>query len=307
MTGRYLLSRAVQSVVLLVLVTAVVFLILRLTPGDPALVLLGTQAPPEAITELRRNLGLDRPLWEQYARYLGQLARGDLGSSIRAQRPVGPYVAQRIPATLHLLASAVLLATVIGIPLGIVAALRQGRAVDQLVVAVSSLGQSVPSFWFGLILIVILSVNLRLLPSSGRGTLAHLVMPAVTLAFFLVGLVLRLTRASMLEVLAADYVRTARAKGLAERLVVAKHALRNAMLPLVTVLGLQVATLLSGAIITETVFAWPGIGTLAINAIYQRDYPVVQAIVLLSALAFVLVNFLVDLLYVYLDPRIAYR
>ncbi|MBI4279672.1 MAG: ABC transporter permease [Armatimonadetes bacterium] len=299
--------RATQSILLLLLATVVVFLILRLAPGDPALLLLGDQTSPEGLAQLRKVMGLDRPLPEQYLNYLSRLLRGDFGTSIRAQRPVLTYVGYRLPASLQLLAATLAFAILLGLPIGIIAAVRHRSLVDYSVMTVSLLGQSVPAFWLGLMLIVVFSVHLRLLPPSGRGGLAHLIMPSFTLGFYLLGLVSRLTRSEMLEVLSADYVRTARAKGLAERIVVAKHALRNALLPVVTVLGLQAGALLGGAVVTETVFSWPGIGSLAVQAVYQRDYPVVQGIVLLSATMFVLVNFLVDVMYLYLDPRIAYR
>jgi peptide/nickel transport system permease protein len=256
------------------------------------------------VAEVRRALGLDRPLAEQYWRFVSRAARGDFGQSIRAMRPVLPYVLERLPATLELSAGALLISAGLGIPLGVLAATRRRSVWDRLSLNLALLAQSAPNFWVGLILIAVFSVNLGVLPVSGRGGLRHLVLPSVTLAIFFIGLVVRLTRSGMLEVLSQDYVRTAWAKGMPERLVVFRHALKNAMIPIVTVLGLQVGTLLGGAVVTETVFAWPGMGQLAVQAIYQRDYPVVQAIVLLLGSVFVLINWAVDMTYSLLDPRV---
>ena len=304
MSFRYVAQRSVHSLILLVGVSVVVFLLLHIVPGDPAQVLLGEQATPQRVAEVRRALGLDRPLPEQYWRFLSRAARGDFGQSIRAMRPVLPYVLERLPATLELSAGALLISAGLGIPLGVLAAARRHSVWDRLSMGLALLAQSAPNFWVGLILIALVSVKLGILPVSGRGGLDHLVLPSVTLAIFFVGLVVRLTRSGMLEVLAQDYVRTAGAKGLPERLVIFRHALKNAMIPIVTVLGLQVGTLLGGAVVTETVFAWPGMGQLAVQAIYQRDYPVVQCIVLLLGAAFVLINWAVDVSYSFLDPRI---
>ncbi|MBI4276957.1 MAG: ABC transporter permease [Armatimonadetes bacterium] len=304
---RYLLHRAVQSLVMLWLVTLLVFLLLRLVPGDPAQMIAGDYAGRDVVESIRRALGLDRPLYEQYLVYMRNLLRGDMGVSIRAQRPALPYVLERLPATGELAVAAFGVAVAVGLPLGIVAAVRRRSLWDALASACALLGQSVPSYWLGLMLMVIFAVHLRLLPTSGRGSFLHLIMPGVTLASWMIGLITRLTRSGLLDVLLQDYIRTARAKGLPERDVVSRHALRNALIPIVTVLGLQIGTLLGGAVVTETVFAWPGMGLLVVQAVSQRDYPVVQAIVLLSALVFVVVNFAVDVLYQYLDPRISYE
>jgi peptide/nickel transport system permease protein len=304
MSLRYVVRRSLHSVGLLVGVSLVVFLLLHVVPGDPAQVLLGDQATPQRVAEIRTALGLDRPLPEQYWRFASRAVQGDFGQSIRAMRPVLPYVVERLPATLELALGALLISTGLGIPLGVLAAARRRSAWDFSSMALALLAQSAPNFWVGLILIAVFSVKLGILPVSGRGGPAHLVLPSVTLAIFFLGLVVRLTRSGMLEVLAQDYVRTAGAKGLPERLVVFRHALKNAMIPIVTVLGLQVGTLLGGAVVTETVFAWPGMGQLAVQAIYQRDYPVVQCIVLLLGGVFVVVNWLVDMSYTLLDPRI---
>jgi ABC-type dipeptide/oligopeptide/nickel transport system permease component len=303
-TPAYLLHRSLHSLLLLFGVSLVVFLLLHIVPGDPAQVLLGEQATPERVAEVRRALGLDRPLLEQYGRFVGRALRGDFGQSIRAMRPVLPYVLERLPATLELTLGAFLLSTGIGVPLGVLAAVRRRSGWDRLSLNLSLLAQSAPSFWIGLILIALFAVRFRVFPVSGRGTLAHLVLPSVTLAFFFIGLVVRLTRSGLLDALGQDYVRTAWSKGLPARLVIFRHALRNAMIPIVTVLGLQVGTLLGGAVVTETVFAWPGMGQLAVQAIAQRDYPVVQAIVLFLGAAFVLINWAVDVSYGLLDPRV---
>jgi ABC-type dipeptide/oligopeptide/nickel transport system permease component len=300
----YLLRRLGSSAVAVLGVLILVFLFLHIVPGDPAQVLLGDQATPERVVEVRRALGLDRPLPEQYWRFVSRAVQGDFGQSIRAMRPVLPYVVERLPATLELAAGALLISTGLGIPLGVLAAARRHSIWDRLSMSLALAAQSAPNFWVGLILIALFSVKLGVLPVSGRGGLGHLVLPSVTLAIFFVGLVVRLTRSGMLEVLAQDYVRTAGAKGLPERLVIFRHALKNAMIPIVTVLGLQIGTLLGGAVVTETVFAWPGMGQLAVQAIYQRDYPVVQCIVLLLGGGFVLINWAVDVSYSFLDPRI---
>jgi peptide/nickel transport system permease protein len=305
--GGFLLWRLAHAVVVVFGVLTVVFFLVRVTPGDPVLLMVSPDAPATAVAELREKLGFDRPLPVQYVRYLRRALTGDLGASIRHYRPVVALILERLPATAELTATSMALALLVAVPLGILAAVRRGSPSDLVSRAVALVGQSMPTFWLGILLIILFSVQLRLLPTSGRGTFAQLVLPTVTLGFFMIGLVARVTRAAMLEVLRTDYVRTARAKGLAERRVVSRHALRNAAIPVVTVIGLQVGTLLGGAIITEAVFAWPGIGSLAVTAIYQRDYPLVQGVVLLAGLVFVVVNLLADVSYVYLDPRIRYE
>ncbi|PYM15943.1 MAG: hypothetical protein DMD81_13765 [Candidatus Rokuibacteriota bacterium] len=296
--------RTLQSIALLWLVTVVVFALLHLTPGDPATVMLGEQATPEQIRDLRSALGLDEPFVMQYARFLGHAVTGDFGRSIRAQRPALEVVLERLPATLLLSAGAFVFALFVGMPIGVVSAVKRLSLWDHGSMALALLGQSMPVFWLGLMLIVVFSVNLRWLPVSGWGTPQHLVLPAVTLGTFLIGLIIRLTRSSMLDVLGQDYARTARAKGLAERAVIVRHALRNALIPVVTLLGLQLGLLLGGAVITETVFAWPGVGMVTVTAIHQRDYPVVQCAVFVSAVLVVVINWAVDTLYNVLDPRI---
>jgi len=300
----YLIRRSMQALGLLALVTVVAFIVVRLTPGDPAVLMLGDNVTPARVAEVRASLGLDRPLGEQYLRYLRRLLHGDLGESIRAQRPVAAYVSDRLPATAELALTALVLSLVVGIPLGLAAAVCRGSWVDRFAGGVALFAQSVPAMWLGLVLVLIFAVQLRALPSIGTGGPGHLLLPSVTLASYLLGLVVRLTRFSTLDVLFREYVRTARAKGLPERLVLVRHVLRNALLPVVTVLGLHFGTLLGGAVVTESVFAWPGLGTLVLQSIGQRDYPVIQGLVLLSGVVFVALNFLVDLLNLWLNPRL---
>ena len=300
----YVVRRSAQSLLLVWLVTVVVFALLHLTPGDPASVILGENATPEQVQALRRSLGLDQPLVLQYARFLGRALHGDLGTSIRAQRPALEVVLERMPATLLLTAGAFSFAVLIGMPIGVISAVKRLSAWDHGSMALALLGQSMPGFWLGLVLITVFAVHLRWLPASGMGGVSHVVLPAITLGMFLIGLIIRLTRSSMLDVLGQDYVRTARAKGLAERIVVMQHALMNALIPVVTLLGLQLGLLLGGAVITETVFAWPGVGLTTVTAIHQRDCPVVQCAVLVSAVLVLSINWAVDLLYHYLDPRV---
>ncbi len=304
MTLAYFVRRTLQSLLLLLLVTIVVFSLLRLTPGDPATIMLGENAEPEQIAALKRAMGLDKPIYEQYIIYLGKMLQGDFGQSIRAQRPALEYVLERFPATIQLSLSALVIALIVGMPIGIVSAVKRYTLWDRGSMFVALLGQSIPGFWLGLMLISIFAVQLKVLPVSGRGDIRHLVLPGATLAAFLLGLMIRLTRSGMLDVLEQDFIRTARAKGLSSSTVLLGHALKNALIPIVTVLGLQIGVLLSGAVITETVFAWPGVGNLAVTAIYQRDYPLVQVVVLISATVFVFINWAVDMLYHVLDPRV---
>ncbi len=283
--------------------TGVAFLLVSLS-GDPAFILLTPDAGEEQRAAFRRLYGLDRPLAVQYARYVSHVARGDFGTSLAFGRPAILVVLERVPATLTLTATAVALGLAIGIPAGVVAAVRAGTTIDRMVMAMVLLGQSVPTFWLGLLMIRIFAVNLRWLPVSGYGSVLNLVMPALALGLYLAALLARLTRSEMLEALAQDYVRTARAKGLSERAVTIVHALKNALLPIVTLIGLQLGALLGGAVVTETVFAWPGIGTLVLDAILRKDYPVLLAAVELVAAAFIVINMSLDLLYGYLDPRL---
>jgi ABC-type dipeptide/oligopeptide/nickel transport system permease component len=302
--GPFVARRALHAVVLLAVATLVSFLLVRIIPGDPAEVMLGDRATPEAVRLLRESLGLDRPLLVQYGLYLQRLAHGDLGMSIRAGRPVATIIAERLPATVELATVAAGLAVVVGLPLGVLAGARRSSGLQAAAFAMSLMGQAMPGYWLGLLLINVFAVGLAWLPVSGRGSLGHLVLPAVTLAAFMLGLVVRITRSSILETMGADYVRTARAKGLGEVTVVGRHALWPALIPVVTIIGLQIGTLLGGAVVTETIFGWPGVGSLAVLAVLQRDYPVVQALVLCSALTFLVVNLAVDVLYACLDPRV---
>lgn len=304
---QFFLRRVVQAIPLLILTSLVVFLLIHVPPGDPVRLMLGEQSSEEKVAAVRASMGLDRPLPEQYLRFVGNLLRGDLGMSIRASRPVSELVGFALPATLELTAATVLLAVLLGIPVGIVAGLRPGSAFDSVALLLALLGQSVPSFWLGLNFIVLFALKLKVLPTSGRGGLEHLILPACALAPHLVGLIIRITRSSFISVLREDYIRTAYAKGLHARTVTIRHAFKNALIPVVTVVGLQTGALLGGAVITETVFAWPGVGQLAVNALKTRDYPIVQGVVLIAAFFFVAINLLVDALYAAIDPRVRFN
>jgi peptide/nickel transport system permease protein len=302
----YLLRRLWQSGLVLLGVSFVVFGILHLT-GDPALVLLPPDASAEDIQKFRELMGFNDPFLVQYGRFLKGAVHGDFGNSIRYSEPAFDLVLERMPATFELAGSALALALCLAIPAGIVSAVRRNSPVDYVSTVVALLGQSMPTFWLGIMLILLFSVSLNLLPSSGRGGWDHLIMPAITLGLFTTARIARLTRSGMLEVLNQDYIRTARAKGVAGSPIVWKHALKNAAIPIVTIVGIELGTLLGGSVITETIFAWPGVGRLSVQAIYNRDYPVVQAAVFLLASTFVVVNLIVDVLYTYLDPRIRLR
>jgi peptide/nickel transport system permease protein len=299
----YLARRALQSLLVLLGISFVVFGILFLT-GDPALVLLPPDATVEDVAKFRQTMGFNDPFLVQYGRFLGGAVRGDFGQSIRHGESAFHLVLERMPATFELAGAALLLALCLAIPAGIVSAVRRNSVVDYVATVVALFGQSLPTFWLGIMLILFFSVQFQLLPSSGRGTVEHLVLPAVTLGLFTTARITRLTRSGMLEVLNQDYIRTARAKGVSDPPVVWKHALKNAAIPIVTIVGIELGTLLGGSVITETIFAWPGVGRLSVQAIANRDYPVVQAAVFLLASTFVLVNLVVDVVYTYLDPRI---
>ena len=305
--SRYIARRLLHTVFVLLAVSAVIFLLLRLTPGDPAQMLLGDTADRETIEAVRRDLGLDRPLPVQYAIFLGNLLRGDLGNSIAQKTPTLPLVMSKAPATLQLALAAFLIGTLVAVPVGIISAYWRESPVDYVASCIALVGQSMPVYWSGAMLVLIFSVNLQMLPSSGRGTFAHIVLPGITLGAYVMALTMRLVRSGMLDTLGEDYVRTARAKGVSERQVLFAHAFRNMAIPVVTIMGLQLGGLLGGAVVTETVFAWPGLGSLATEAITTRDYPLVQAIVLVISGIFVFINFGVDLLYAFLDPRIRYE
>ena len=304
---QYTLRRILISVPTLVGVLLIVFMMVRLAPGDPAVLLAGEFADAATIERMRERFGLDRSYPEQFGRFIGGLVQGDLGRSTRTNRLVTNDLATFFPNTLELALAAILVSLLVGIPAGVLSAMRPNGPLDFGVTFFALLGVSMPVFWFGLLAILIFSVQLGWFPVAGRGTLAHLVLPAITLGLSSTAIVARMTRSSMLEVLNQDFVRTARSKGLVDRSVVLKHALRNALVPVVTVVGLQFGQLLAGAVITETVFTWPGIGRLLVDSIRARDYPVVQGAVLMIAVAFVLVNLVVDLIYGFIDPRIRYE
>lgn len=299
----YLIRRLAQSLIVLLGISVVVFVILHLT-GDPTVLLLPPDATAEDITKFRKAMGFDDPLYVQYWRFLKGAVRGNFGNSLRHEEPALALVLERLPATFQLTAAAMLIAIGLAIPAGVLSAARRNSLMDYASMVFALLGQSMPTFWLGIMLILVFSVQLGWLPSSGRGDWQNLILPAVTLGMFTMARTARVTRSGMVEVMGQDYVRTARAKGVEERDVVLRHALKNAAIPVVTVIGIELGTLLGGAVITETIFAWPGVGRLSVQAIYNRDYPVVQAAVFLLATTFVLVNLIVDLLYTYLDPRI---
>jgi peptide/nickel transport system permease protein len=305
--SRYILQRLLALIPVLFGVSLIVFSILKFVPGDPALQVGGLDASPEDLAAIRHQMGLDQPVHVQYLYFIGNALQGDFGQSIRSHRPVLEELRSRIPNTVTLTAVAMVFAILIGTGLGILAAVRQYSLWDNLAMVAAMLGISVPIFWLGLMLMLLFAVQLRWLPTAGTGTALHLVLPALTLGAASAAIIARQVRSAMLEVLRQDYIRTARAKGLHARKVVLRHALTNALIPAVTIIGLQFGYLLAGAVITETVFAWPGVGRLLVDAIKYRDFPVVQATILWLALIFSAVNLAVDLLYGYLDPRIKYQ
>jgi peptide/nickel transport system permease protein len=306
---RYAVSRLIGTVPVLFGVTLLVFLMAWVTPGDPVIAMLGEASQgisQQDLDDLRRELGLDRPLPMQYVSYVGGLLRGDLGSSVRSRRPVLAEIRDRLPATVELALAALTIAVALGVTLGVLAAVRKRTWVDGAAIAVALVGVSVPVFWSGFVLMIVFALELGWLPASGRGTWRHLVLPAVTVGVSSAAFIARITRGAVLEALAQDYVRTAHAKGVPPRRVVLRHALRNALLPIVTVVGLQLGGLLGGAVLTETVFAWPGVGRLLVDAIVARDLPLVQGSVLVVSLLFILVNLSVDLSYAAINPRVRY-
>jgi peptide/nickel transport system permease protein len=288
-------------------VSIIVFSIIRMIPGDPARAIAGVQATPEFIEQVRVRYALDRPLHVQYGLFVSSLVRGDLGQSTFSRRPVAVEIRERFPRTLTLASVSLLIATLVGVSAGIISATRRNSLFDNASMLVALVGVAAPVFWMALMLQLLFSVQLRWLPATGLGTWRHLVLPSITLGMASAALMARITRSSMLDVLRQEYITTARAKGLNERIIVYKHALKNALIPVVTVLGLQFGILLGGAVLTETVFAWPGVGRLLVDAILRRDYPVVQGTVLLLAFLFVLINLVVDIIYAFLDPRIHYQ
>ncbi|RKN47789.1 ABC transporter permease [Micromonospora endolithica] len=313
--GRFVIRRLLQSGVVLLGVTLVVFLLLQLVPGDPVRVALGTRFDPQTYEALRARAGLDRPLVVQYLSYVGNALTGDLGVSFRSGRPVTSIVLERLPATLSLAVTAVVFATLVAFPLGVLSALRSGSPLDHAARVFSQFGVSVPDFWMGIMFILLFAGVLGWLPPSGYvaltddplGWASHVVLPAVTVGLVTASILTRFIRSAVLEVLSEDYVRTAEAKGLRTRVVVLRHVLRNALIPVVTVVAVQLASLLGGVIVIEVLFAWPGVGRLTYDAVQARDYPVLQGAVLLVAALFLLINLLVDVLYARLDPRITVR
>ena len=301
--GAYLVRRAVRAVLVIIGVSFISFAVLFLS-GDPTDILVGEDWTREEVQRLRRDMGLDRPWIVQYARYAGRAVRGDFGESLRYRRPAFDLIAERLPATLELALVALLLSVILALPVGVLSAIHRGSLIDQGGMLFALVGQAMPVFWLGLMLILVFGVDLGWLPVSGRGTLAHLTLPALALSTYSIARNTRVIRSSMLDVLGNEYITTARAKGLSEWIVVHLHALRNAMIPVVTIIGIEFGHLLGGAVIVETIFAWPGIGRLMIQAIYAKDFPLVQASVTITALIFVTLNFIVDLLYSVLDPRV---
>ncbi len=322
----YLIRRFLQTLIVLVGVLLMTFTLIHSIPGDPAQVMLGLEATPVELERIRANLGLDQPLPIQFIRYAGQIVQGQFGNSIFLHQPVATIILDRMPATLELTVAAMLVAVTFGVLTGIISATRPYSWFDTIASVAALAGVAMPAFWFGMLAILLFSLRLSWLPSFGRGaafvdaigalitrgdanalidSIRHIILPAFTLGVFSTAIISRLVRSSMLEVLNLDYIRTARAKGLREATVLVRHALRNALIPVVTVMGLQVGALLGGAVIAETIFAWPGMGRLLITAINQRDYPLVQALVLVIAVSISIINFLVDILYVWLNPRIS--
>jgi len=304
----YILRRILVSLGLILAIMTLVFVMLRVAlPGDPATTMAGDRASPELIEQIRSNLGLDRSIPEQFLIFVGNAIRGDLGLSIQLRKSVFQLIADAFPVTVVLTFLSVTVGTVLGLVIGIVTAIKRGTWIDNASIVGVVFFYSIPSFWLGLMLILFFSVQLRLLPVQGSGTWQHFVLPTATLGVGQAALIARLTRASMIETLSAAYIQTARAKGLAERRVVFRHAVKNTLIPIVTIVGLSIGGLLGDAVITENIFGLPGVGRLAIEAIHDRDYPVIQGTVLLVATAFVFVNLIIDILYVYIDPRIRYQ
>ena len=304
--AQYILRRLLQVIPTIIGISIITFVVLRLT-GDPAVMVLGDKATPEALAAYRAEHGLDAPSHIQYLRYMRRALEGDFGVSLRYREPVGKLLLDRLPATLQLSAAAMVLSLVLGSSIGIFSAVRRSGFLDLLVRIIVLLGRAIPGFYLGILLIMLFAVQLGWFPSGGRGGLRHLVLPSITLGTYLVALIVRLTRSSMLDVLRQDYIRTAKAKGLPYSAVILRHAFKNAVIPLVTIIGLQTAAVLGGAIVTETVFSWPGLGRFTVQAIYARDFPIVQAVVLFVAVLVVFINLFIDIIYAFIDPRIHYE
>ncbi len=301
---RFLLHRIITFIPVALGVATLTFALIHLVPGDPVVAMLGDNAQPADIAAMRHELGLDRPLWQQYLAYLHGITRGDLGESLSMHEPVGQLIAKRYPATLELAAAGLAVAIVIAFPLGIIAGVNPGSVADAGVMSLAILGISVPHLYLGPLLMIIFSLRLRWLPLTGRGGISHLILPAITLGTALAAIIARMLRQSLMHVLAADYIRTARSKGLSRSAAVIRHGLRNALTPVITLLGLEAGALLTGSIITEVIFSWPGLGRLMISAIGNRDYPLVEGCVFAFALSYVAVNMVTDVIYSAVDPRI---
>ena len=304
---QYIMRRLLLTIPVVIGVSLLVFSLIRLLPGDPARALAGVTATPEYIEQVRERYGLNDPVYVQYGNFMRGLVTGDLGVSTFSRRPVTTEIGERFPRTLTLASLSLLIATVVGVSAGIVSATRRNSIFDNASMFVALVGVAAPVFWMALMLQLLFAVQLRWLPATGMGGISHLVLPSITLGMASAALMARITRSSMLDVLKQDFITTARSKGLAERVVIYKHALKNALIPVVTVLGLQFGILLGGAVLTETVFAWPGVGRLLVDSILRRDYPVVQGTVMLLAFLFVIINLVVDVIYAFLDPRIHYQ
>ncbi len=302
---RYLISRLMQAVLNIFLIATAVFLLARLS-GDPSRILISDRAAPGAEKLLRQQLGLDKPLYQQYGLYLKHLVKGELGASIRDGRLVKTIILERLPATASLAAVALIIAVMIAFPIGVLSAVRRDTGLDTLGKVIAFLGQSSPQFWIGLMLMLIFAVTLRILPAAGRGGPLTYVLPGLTLGWFVTAGIMRLTRSCMLDVLGNDYIVMARIKGVPERAIIWKHALRNALIPVVTYLGMVLAAFMNGSVVVECVFAWPGIGRLAVEAVMARDYPVIQGVVITICFFYVVINLIVDLIYLLIDPRIKY-
>lgn len=302
----YIAKRILQAIPVVLLVTLITFSLVHLMPGDPAAIMAGEDASRETVEMMRKAMGLDRPVHVQYWDWLSGVFVGDLGTSLRDHRSVLPTIIQRIPATLNLVVASFIVSFVIGIPIGIISSIKQNTFIDGFARVFALLGISLPNFWLGLMLMFLFSHTLQVLPASGGGTIYHLIMPAIALGTASAGLITRLTRSSMLEVIRQDYIRTARSKGLGERAIIYKHALKNAMLPVVTIIGLQLGYRLGGSVIVESVFGYPGIGRFMFNRMLMRDFPMITGNLLVFAFMFILINLLTDIFYGFLDPRIRY-
>ncbi|GGA91241.1 ABC transporter permease [Ornithinibacillus halotolerans] len=302
--GRFIVRRVLQAFIVLIGASAIAFVLLRIIPGDPASMMLSENATEAEIEQMREEMGLNEPIILQYLEYIKQMLTFDFGDSISRGLPSMELILSHLPATMYLVFWAMIIAIVIGIPLGLIAASRKNTFIDSVVSVLALLGQSVPSYWLGMMLILFIAVQLNLLPTSGYGTGAHVILPAFTLAVYQLALIARLMRSSTLDVLSNDYIRTAHAKGLPGRIVMFKHVLKNSLIPTITMIGLQTGQLLGGAIITEFIFSWPGLGFLTVQSIQFRDYPMIQSLIIIAAIVFVLINLIIDILYVIIDRRI---